>query len=256
MENWTDQAIVLSARSHGEGGAVVALLTENHGRHAGYVHGGMSSKKRNLVEPGTQVRAEWSSRVSENLGNYTLEPERSLSTDIMQDSLKLAALLSACSLCDVGLPEREGHAGLYHGMVALIEALDGDHWGASYVMWEISLLRELGFHMELNKCAGGGDASELMYVSPKSGRAVSKAQGEIYKEKLLELPHFLRPPKMRGEAAGEPEDILTGLKMTGYFLEHWAFIHHSKGVPETRKMFESRYDAVVKRKTVACGEAV
>ena len=255
MEQWSDQAIVLSARPHGEGGAVVALLTENHGRHAGYVHGGMSSKKRSVIEPGTQVKAEWHSRVSENLGSYMLEPEHGLSPDIMQDSLKLAALLSACSLCDAGLPEREGHAGLYHGFLALMAALEGEHWSAAYVMWEISLLRELGFHMELDKCAGGGDASELCYVSPKSGRAVSKAQAAPYKEKLLELPHFLRPPKMRGEEAGEPEDILLGLKMTGYFLEHWAFIHHTKGVPEPRVLMQARYQSLVERSTTqAVGE--
>ena len=247
MERWSDQGIVLSARPHGEGGAIVALLTENHGRHGGYVYGGMSSKKRSLIEAGSQVSAEWSSRVSENLGSFALEPERGLSPDIMQDSLKLAALLSACSLCDAGLPEREGHAGLYHGMLALMEALEGEHWGAAYVMWEISLLRELGFHLELNKCAGGGDLETLCYVSPKSGRAVSKAQAAPYKEKLLELPHFLRPQAMRDGEAGSPEDILTGLTMTSYFLEHWAFVHHTKGMPETRVMFEERYQALVQR---------
>lgn len=252
---WSDQGIVLSARPHGEGGAVVALLTENHGRHAGYVHGGMSSKKRAILEPGSLVKADWSSRVSDHLGSYALEAERGLSPDILQNSLKLAALLSACSLCDAALPEREGHAGLYHGLLALMEALEDDYWGVSYVMWEISLLRELGFHLELDKCAGNGDVKTLAYVSPKSGRAVSKAEAAPYKEKLLELPHFLRPADLRSEEAGEPEDILLGLKMTAYFLEHWVFNHHTKGVPETRLMLQNRYDAVIKRDSDACEEA-
>ncbi|HPD82509.1 MAG: DNA repair protein RecO [Alphaproteobacteria bacterium] len=241
MEKWTDQGIVLSARPHGEGGAVVSLITENHGRHAGYVHGGMSSAKRNLLQAGTFVQCDWHSRVSENLGSYALEAEHGLSPDIMQDSLKLAALLSACSLCDAALPEREGHAGLYHGLQALIEALEGEHWGAVYVMWEISLLRELGFRLELDKCAGGGDVATLCYVSPKSGRAVSKAQAAPYKEKLFTLPNFLRPESARDGEAGNMEDILAGLKMTAHFLEHWVFTHHSKGVPEPRVMFEERY---------------
>lgn len=241
MEQWSDQGIVLSARPHGEGGAVVALLTENSGRHAGYVHGGMSSSKRSMLEVGTQVKAEWQARVSDGLGTYALEAERGLSSDVLQNSLKLAALQSACSLCDVALPEREGHAGLYHGLMALIDAFEGEHWGVSYIMWEISLLRELGFRLELDKCAGGGDASELMYVSPKSGRAVSKAQAAPYKEKLLELPHFLRPPSMRGEDAGNDEDILSGLKMTGHFLEHWVFNHHTKGVPPSRILLQERF---------------
>ncbi|CAG0903891.1 unnamed protein product [Cyprideis torosa] len=245
MEQWTNQGIVLSARSHGEGGAVVSLLTENNGRHAGYVHGAMSSKKRGFLQAGSQVKAQWSARVSDSLGTYTLEPEAGLPDGVLDSSLKLAALLSACSLCDAALPEREGHSGLYHGFLALMDMLSnddlGDQWGAAYVMWEISLLRELGFHLELDKCAGGGDSETLCYASPKTGRAVSKAQAAPYKEKLLLLPNFLRPHVMREEGVEVQEDILTGLKMTGYFLEHWAFIHHAKGVPEPRVMFEERF---------------
>ncbi len=243
MEQWTDQGIVLSARAHGEGGAVVSLLTENNGRHAGYVHGAMSSKKRGMLEPGSQAKAQWSARISDSLGTYALESEKGLPDGVLDSSLKLAALLSACSLCDAALPEREGHSGLYHGFIALMEMLQTDHWGAAYVMWEISLLRELGFHLELDKCAGGGDVDTLCYVSPKTGRAVSKAQAAPYKEKLLELPNFLRPENAREGEAGDKEDIILGLKMTGYFLEHWAFIHHAKGVPEPRLLLEERFCA-------------
>ena len=245
MEQWSDQGIVLSARAHGEGGAVVALLTQEHGRHAGYVHGAMSTKKRGFLQVGSQVGVEWSARVSDSLGSYKLEAERGLPIEILDHSLKLSAMISACALCDAALPEREGHAGLYHGFLALLDMLSnedlGDQWGAAYVMWEISLLRELGFHMELHKCAGGGDADSLCYVSPKTGRAVSKAQGEIYKAKLLELPHFLRPAKAR-DAVEDKEDIFTGLRMTRYFLEHWAFIHHAKGLPEARDQFQERFE--------------
>lgn len=254
MEHWSNQGIVLSARPHGEGGAVVSLLTEDHGRHAGYVHGGMSSKKRGILEPGSQVKAEWQSRVSDNLGTYSIEQEQGLSPDILDNSLKLAALLSACSLCDAALPEREGHPGLYHGMTTLIEMLEGEHWGQIYIMWEIQLLRELGFRLELDKCAGGGDVDTLMYVSPKSGRAVSKAQAAPYKEKLLELPDFLRPEQMR-KGREEEEDVLLGLKMTAHFLEHWVFTHHTKGVPEPRVMFENRYYTVINRETEPCTKA-
>ena len=241
MEQWTDQGVVLSARNHGEGGAIVALLTAHHGRHAGYVHGGASSSKRSMLQAGSQVKVQWSARVTDSLGSFSMEPETGLPHGVLDDSLKLAALLSACSLCDAALPEREGHPGLYHGLLALLEMLETDHWGAAYVMWEISLLRELGFHLELDKCAGGGDPEMLCYVSPKTGRSVSKAQGEIYKEKLLVLPNFLRPDGAREGQAGNDEDILCGLKMTKYFLEHWAFTHHTKGVPEPRMMFEEKF---------------
>lgn len=237
MESWSDQGIVLHARPHGENGAIVALLTCEHGRHAGYVHGGRSSKKRGMLEPGSLVQALWQSRVQENLGSYTVEQERGLNPFLMDDPLKLGALLSACSLCDAALPEREGHPGLFHGLQALLEALEGEYWGPSYVMWEMAFLKELGFGLDLTKCAAGGDPKTLTHISPKSGRAVSAEKAEPYKDKLLELPDFLRPQGGPGEVA----DVLLGIQMTGYFLEHWAFSHHTKGVPEARLRLEERF---------------
>lgn len=238
MEHWRDQGIVLSARSHGESGAIVALLTESGGRHVGYLHGGQASAKRAMIQPGTFVSAEWSSRVSENMGTYKLEEERGISPDILTDKLRLGALMSACALCDAALPEREAHPSLFYGLQALIETLPGDHWGPVYVMWEIAFLKELGFALDLKRCAGGGDPDTLTHVSPKSGRAVSAAQAAPYKGKLLDLPLFLRA----AGGGGDDEDIFTGLKMTGYFLEHWAFNHHTKGVPESRLLFQDRFE--------------
>ncbi|MCB9989267.1 MAG: DNA repair protein RecO [Rhodospirillales bacterium] len=238
MEQWEDQGIVLMARPHGENGAIVSLLTEQNGRHAGYVRGASSSKMRGTLEPGSLVGVRWQARSHDELGTYTLEQERGYAAGFMYDPLRLEALLSACALCDAALPEREGHAGLFYGLQALFEALDDEHWGAVYVIWEIALLRELGFALELSKCAGGGDDNDLAYVSPKTGRAVSRAAGAVYKERLLELPAFLKPEK----GAATDEEILKGLKMTGYFLEHWAFTHHTQGVPEKRLQFQERFE--------------
>ncbi|NQZ13315.1 MAG: DNA repair protein RecO [Alphaproteobacteria bacterium] len=246
MERWTDQGIVLSARAHGEGGAVVALLTEENGRHAGYVHGAQSKTKRPMLEPGSHVKCEWSARVADSLGTYSLEPEGGLPAGILDDSLKLGALLSACSLCDTALPEREGHAGLYHGLLQLMEALEDDYWAVSYVMWEIALLKELGFRLELDKCAANGDPTTLTHVSPKSGRAVSEEESEPYRDKLLLLPDFLRSENMRGDGAGEMQDVALGLKMTGHFLQHWVYAHHTKGVPDARLLFHDRIQNAIK----------
>lgn len=237
MEQWRDQGFVLSVRPHGEAGAVVSLLTENHGRHAGYLHGAQSSKKRAMLELGSLVGAEWHSRVEGQLGTLSLEPEGGLPHGILDDSLKLGALLSACALCDSALPEREGHAGLFHGFKTLTGMMNDDIWAAAYIYWEIAFLKELGFGMDLKRCAGGGDSQTLAYVSPKSGRAVSYEAGAPYKDKLLELPAFLKP---NGGPLDDAE-ILKGLKMTGHFLEHWAFAHHTKGIPEARLRFEARY---------------
>ena len=237
MERWQDQGIVLAVRPHGESGGVVSLLTQTNGRHAGYVRGAHSSKMRGSLEAGNLVDARWQARTSDELGSFTLELVRSPAAHIMQDALKLAALQSACALCDSALPEREGHPGLFHGLNALFATLQSDVWAAAYVMWEIAFLRELGFSLDFSKCAGGGDAANLAYVSPKTGRAVSREAGNLYKDRLLRLPDFLKPaPQM-----GDEGDILLGLNLTGYFLEHWAYAHHSSGMPEARLRFQARF---------------
>jgi DNA repair protein RecO (recombination protein O) len=256
MESWEDQGIVLSARSHGENGAVVSLLTEGRGRHCGYIRGAHSAKLRALLQPGSLVSADWQSRVSDNLGNFKFEQVHDYGAQIASDALKLSALLSACSLCDAALPERESHPGMFHGLKALLDIFENDIWGQAYVFWEIALLRELGFSLDLNSCAGGGDVSTLAYVSPKTGRAVSLEKGEPYKDRLLPLPSFLNRSLSSLAKGGDPlshfsplekggdqeggRDILLGLEVTGHFLEHWVFTHATHGVPEPRRRFQER----------------
>lgn len=246
MEQWTDQAIVLTARPHGEGGAVLSLLTAEHGRHMGYVHGAKSTKMRGLLEAGTLLEVNWQSRVADQLGYYTFEHGRNAAALIMDEPLKLAALLSACSLCDVALPEREKHAGLFYGLQALIDMFQSDVWGCAYILWEIALLKELGFGMNLTRCVAGGDVRTLTYVSPKSGCAVSLKEGYAYRDKLLSLPNFLKPEAFGDDGGhygerGGVDDVVKGLKLTGYFLEHWVFTHHTHGIPDARLRFASLF---------------
>ncbi len=237
MEVWKDQGIVLSVRQHGENGAVVALLTEQHGRYMGYVRGAHSARMRGILQVGNLVSAEWSSRVSDSMGTYELELHEALAASVMDDSLRLGALLSACALCDAALPERESHCGLFYGMLALLQTLETESWAPTYVMWELAFLRELGFGIDLTKCAVSGTTKNLTHISPKSGRAVSTKAAEPYLDKLLVLPHFLRPQRSGGDDA----DVLAGLQMTAHFLEHWAFVHHTQGLPESRTRFQERF---------------
>ena len=240
MEEFKDTAIVLSARMHGESGAVVSVLCEEHGRFSGYLSGARSKANRAWVEPGAMVTCFWKSRVSENLGSWKFEGLKSYSALVLGDGLKLAALQAACSLCDQALPEREGHEGLFHGLGALlgmIEREDWEIWAPAYVMWEIALLKELGFGLNLSECVAGGDR-DLIYVSPKSGGAVSRVKGEPYQDKMLPLPDFLRP---QGSGEVAVDQVLDGLKMTGYFLQNWAFAQHSYGIPDARLIFEQRF---------------
>ena len=200
---------------------------------------------RGTLESGNLVSVNWQARVSDDLGAFTLELVNSPVSHFMQEALKLAALQSACGICDVALPERDGHSGLFHGLNALFEVLQSDVWGEAYVMWEIAFLKEIGFSLDLSKCAGGSDSKDLAYVSPKTGRAVSREAGEPYKDKLLLLPSFLSPLSHVSYGDGAMEDVLTGLQMSGYFFEHWVFTHHTKGIPEARLRFQERFAKTV-----------
>jgi DNA repair protein RecO (recombination protein O) len=239
MEYWEDQGIVLSARPHGETAVIVRVMTENHGMSAGYVRGGQGRSQRGTLDAGNSVLLRWQARVSDQLGSFDVELVSSPAAYILQDAVRLAALQSACALCEAALPERAIHAGVFHGLSALMQALSGPHWGEVYVMWELALLREMGFALDLTACAAGGDGADLAYVSPRTGRAVSAVNGAPYADKLLKLPEFLKPS--RGQA---DDDLVTGLRLSGYFLEHWAFAHHSAGLPDARTRLVKRLSAV------------
>jgi DNA repair protein RecO (recombination protein O) len=236
MLSWEDTGIILSLRPHGENGGVVTLLTKTHGRYAGYVYGISSGRTRGTLEIGNIVSARWQAKSHDQLGTYTLELDTSHTADVIDDSLKLTALQSACALADKTLPEHESHPGVYEGTKALMEAFATPLWAASYIYWEIGLLKELGFGLDLTRCVASGAVDNLLYVSPKSGCAVSAAAGEEYKDKMLQLPPFLR-----GEARFEDADILDGLKLTGHFLLHRVFSQANVNLPEPRLRLEEKY---------------
>ena len=239
MIEWSDDGIVLSARPHGESSAVVVLLTREHGRHAGLVRGGQSRKARGLYEPGNRLSATWRARLSEHLGGYTCELLANTVALLLDEPARLAALSSAAAVCDKALPEREPHPGAYQGMLALIEALGGDHWAEAYVAWEVALLADLGFGLDLANCAAGGDNDQLAYVSPRTGRAVSLAAAEPYRDRLLALPGFLI-----GRGAGGPAEVAQGLALTGYFLERQVFGPQDRPLPPARQRLAERFPLV------------
>lgn len=227
--DWIDEGIVLGARPHGENAAIVTLLTREHGRHMGLVHGGASRSKRPLLQAGNRVKAEWRARLSEHLGSYSCEMVTAHAALLLDDPLKLTGLTAACAVADGVLPEREPHAAVFAGFEALLIAFESEAWPVVLVHLELGLLKELGFRLDLEKCAVSGIGEELIYVSPRSGRAVSREAGAPYAEKLLALPGFLAG----GEDYG-PSEILCGLELTGYFLERHLFWPHNRGLPEAR----------------------
>lgn len=233
---WTDEAFVLAARRHGEGAAVVQLLTLDHGRHAGLVHGGGSASKRAVVEPGNRVQASWRGRLPEHLGRLTLEVERPYAATLMDDPKRLAGLAAACAVAEIALPEREPHPALFQATAALFDSLAEtveDVWPAVYIRWELGLLRELGFGLDLTACAATGQTDDLVYVSPRTGRAVSREAGEPYREKLLRLPGFLVPnPDTQLSLA--PDDVRDGIRLTGFFLARHVFDPLNRPSPAAR----------------------
>jgi DNA repair protein RecO (recombination protein O) len=236
--DFTDDAIVLSARRHGEANAVLSVLTREHGRHLGLVKGGTSRRQRPMLEIGNRLKVTWRARLEEQLGNFTAEPVDAVSATLLDDPLKLAALAAACAVADVVLPEREPHEDVYQATATLIAAITGENaaWPADYVRWELALLTALGFGLDLSKCAVTGDAGNLAFVSPKTGRAVSREGGQGYADRLLPLPAFLlRDSDPIGVTQGDRSDLLAGLRLTGYFLDR-----HVLHGPITDKRWEAR----------------
>lgn len=231
--NWTDEAIVLSARPHGETAAVAELLTRQHGRHLGYVHGGRSRRLRPVLQTGNHVDAAWKGRLAEQLGHVTVELRRGFAAEAMaaSDPARLAALSSLAMLARL-LPERDPHPALYEITLFVLGFLDdASVWPALMVRWELALLAELGFGLDLGTCAATGGNDHLIYVSPRTGRAVSASAGEPYKDRLLALPAFLAG---RVDGPVTPVALAEGFALTGHFLESRVLRPREITMPEVR----------------------
>lgn len=231
---WRDQGALLSVRRHGESAAIIEVFTSEHGRHAGVVRGGTSRKIAPVLQPGAQLDVTWRARLDEHLGAFAVEPVRSRAAAVMSDRLALAGLNSACSLLAFCLPERESHPVLYHRTVTLLDMLgQSEAWPLAYLRWELSLLEDMGFGLDLDRCAVTGSTADLVYVSPKTGRAVSAAGAGEWADKLLPLPQSLL-----GQGPVDLGGIREGLFTTGYFLTKWLAPQlGEKPLPAARQRF-------------------
>jgi len=233
---WSDEGLVLAARRHGERALVVELLTREHGRHAGLLRGGQAPRTRAHWQIGNRLLITWRARLAEHLGSLSGELVESHAARLLDDRARLAALASAAALAASSLPEREPHPRAYAGLNLLVAALDDDdRWAVAYVEWEMALLEELGFGLDLSRCAATGTTEKLIYVSPRSGQAVSEAAGAPYREKMLRLPAFLRHES--DGARPSPGDVLDGVALTGFFLERRVFAPHRKKLPAARTRY-------------------
>ncbi|MCF6315836.1 MAG: DNA repair protein RecO [Marinosulfonomonas sp.] len=235
---WRDEGVLLQVRKHGENAAIIEVFTAEHGRHAGVVRGAQSRKMTPVLQPGAQLDVTWRARLEDHLGSYTVEPVRSRAAALMSDRLTLAALNSVCALLAFALPEREAHPALYQRSVTLFDLLGNtEGWPLAYLRWELALLEDLGFGLDLHNCVVNGSRDDLAYVSPKSGRAVSAEGAGDWANRLLPLPLCLL-----GQGPAPDDEINDGLRMTGHFLTHW--LAHSLGnkpLPAARQRFVDAY---------------
>lgn len=213
---WRDQGVLLAVRRHGENAAIVEVFTTEHGRHAGVVRGGTSRKIAPILQPGAQLDVTWRARLEEHIGAFTVEPIQSRAGAVMGDRLALSGLNAICGLLCFCLPERENHPRLYQRTIALLDLLGSSQaWPLAYLRWELALLDDMGFGLDLSRCAVTGDLDDLAYVSPRTGRAVSAEAAGEWREKLLPLP-----PALLGHGQGETAGIREGMITTGFFLEN------------------------------------
>jgi DNA repair protein RecO (recombination protein O) len=233
--DWTAEGFIIGIRTHGEGSLVVEAMTAERGRHAGLVRGGRSPKAQATLQVGNTVRLVWRGRLDEHLGTFAVEALTSRAARLMESRAATFGLQAMAALLRE-LPERDPHPELYEGAIVLLDHLDQPAVaGALMVRFEMRLLEELGFGLDLSSCAATGTRDDLVYVSPKSGRAVSRAAGEPYRERLLPLPGFLLG--RNGDPAPEAEALAAAFRVTGYFLEKHLAEPRGKPLAAAREAF-------------------
>ena len=231
---WRGAGILVAVRRHGESSAIIEVFTETHGLHSGVVRGGAGRRMGPILQPGAQLDVVWRARLEDHIGSYTVEPIRSRAAAAMADRLMLAGLNAVTSLLSYCLPERQTHAALYRQTEQLLDLLEHPEvWPLAYLTWEMALLAEVGFSLQLDACAVSGVTVDLGFVSPKSGRAVSRAAAGEWADRLLPLPDILR-----GIGNAPDLEVFEGLKTTGHFFHSQvAATLGGRPLPEARARF-------------------
>ncbi|MCF6272130.1 MAG: DNA repair protein RecO [Rhodobacteraceae bacterium] len=229
---WQDQGVLLNVRRHGENAAIIEVLTKNHGRHAGLVHGGASKKSAALLQAGTQLSLTWRARLEDQLGSFSAELLSSRSVALLTHKQNLYAFNALSAMFLRYLPEREPNPRLYSSVLSLLEAMvDGQEWHAGYCFLELQLLTELGYGLELSCCVVSGQTTDLAYISPKSGCAVSTKSARGFESRLLKFPDFLQSDNPTSISA---KDFYNALLLTGHFFQKW-IPTHTPELPKARQ---------------------
>ncbi|MBI1205528.1 MAG: DNA repair protein RecO [Rhodopseudomonas sp.] len=230
---WTDEGIVIGVRRHGEASAILELMTREHGRHLGMVRGGFGTRMKPLLQTGNSLNVTWRARLDEHLGHFTVEPMRQRASNFFGASHAIYGVTHLAALMRL-LPERDPHLELFLEFERILDRLEDAAWAAPVVArFELQVLAELGFGLDLEECAATGTTADLIYVSPKSGRAVSRQAGAPYADRLLRLPAFLQDPDgLPGDG-----DLADGFALTGFFLQRHVLDPRGQTLADERMHF-------------------
>ncbi|WP_159013500.1 DNA repair protein RecO [Acidisoma sp. S159] len=244
---WEAPGLVLDGRAYGEGDLIVSVFTEEHGVHRGLARGGASRGRAASWQAGNLLHLRWVGRLPDQLGSITGEVIQATAASAMAEAGPLALLRAACAVAAGALPEREGHPRVFLGLLRLLAGAGaGVATAGDLARWEMTLLADLGYGLDITQCAVTGATDDLHYVSPRTGRAVAKAAVGIWRERLLRLPPFLRDP----EASGDDTEWRDALRLTGHFLERDAFGHQHRPLPEPRRHLYETLDAAIRSRSV------
>ena len=246
---WRDEGLIIGLKRHGESSVIVEMMTQAHGRHLGIVKGGRSRRMQTYLQPGNSAECVWRARLDEHLGMFTVEVTRARAAQIMEKPLALHGMNLLGSLLRL-LPERDPHPALYETISIMMDHLGERNVApALMVRLELAVLAELGFGLDLSCCAATGETQDLIYVSPKTGRAVSRTAGEPWRDRLLRLPEFLGG----AQEASSPliDDVRQGFALTGFFLERDVYGPRGQPVPDARIAYLAQIDAPERRRTLA-----
>ena len=231
---WQDEGIVLGIRQHGENNAIAEMMTRSHGRHLGLVRGGRSRRMQPLLQPGNSLSLNWRARLDEHLGTYRLEPVELRAARLMETATAIYGVQAMASLLRL-LPERDPHPKLYQAMHVILDNMhEPVDAGELYVRFELAILDDLGFGLDLTRCAATGSLEDLAFVSPKTGRAVGRQAGQPWADRLLVLPEFLSPG---ARLAADRDSMEQAFLLTGYFFERHVYEPRGIAMPDSRSGF-------------------
>jgi len=243
---WTDEGIVLGVKRHGETSVILELMTAERGRHLGLVRGGAGTRLRATLQPGNSLRATWRARLDDHLGNYAVEGLNLRAAGFLSAAHAVHGVTHLAALCRL-LAEREPHPQIFAVLGDILDSIDEPFAAAvAIARFEVDLLAELGFGLDLSSCAATGVTADLIYVSPRSARAVSRAAGEEYRDRLLRLPAFLHEDTVAADAPA----LADAFALTGFFLDRHAFAPRGLPMPSER----TRFITAVMRQLANSGE--